>query len=121
MDVAHDTGHAARPLAGIDDDVAGAIARALPPPLVDVDVLITGARHPGGNERIHLGPDGGVVDDAREAVPRRPSHRRSRYGDLVGCHRRIGGAARACYASTRDEHPCSHTHPETHVFLLPPT
>jgi len=89
VNVADDVGHVAGALAGpdggpclgIDDDVAVGIAVAEPPAFVNVDVLIAGLMHAGGDHRFGLGGGDVGVDVVGEAVPRRPAHGRKRNGD----------------------------------------
>src|SRR5262249_28465973 len=83
VDVVGDRLHAAGPLGLVDGDVAGRVAGALPPALVDVDVPVPGGRQPGGDHRVGLPLDHVRVDVGGEAVPGRPAHRRRGYRHLV--------------------------------------
>lgn len=87
VDVVGDGAHSAGPLGGVDRDVARAVAGALPPAFVDVDVLVPGRRQAGRHEGVHLRLDHVVVDLGGETVPRRPAHRSRWYGHLVRRHR----------------------------------
>ena len=78
MDVGRDGLHPARPFGRVDGDVAGTVARSLPPALVDVDVLITGVLEAARHHGVRLRLDDVVVDLGGEAVPGRPPHRRPR-------------------------------------------
>ena len=93
VDVGRDGLHTSRPVRRrVDGDVAGAVARSLPPALVDVDVLITGVLEAARHHGVRLPLDDGVVDLGGEAVPGRPPHRRPR---AVVAARRAAGAASA--------------------------
>jgi hypothetical protein len=87
VDVVGDGAHAAGPLGLVDGDVALAVAGALPPALVEVDVLVPGLRQSGRDERVDLRLDHVVVDLRGEGVPRGPAHRRRGHRDLIRRHR----------------------------------
>jgi hypothetical protein len=63
-------------------DVPICVALAQPPAFVDVNVLIAGLGHPVGDHRVCLRHGDLCVNGIGEAVPRRPTHRRRRYGNL---------------------------------------
>ena len=111
VDVVGNCRHTPGPVGRVDRDVAGSVARSLPPTLVDVDVLIPGCLEAARNHRVGLPLDNGVVDSGGKTVPRRPSHGRSRVDAYAAIS--AAGVAKAATPSPARAAPPS-------ILALPP-